>query len=1087
MITVNQQEYDNYTDLPLGSIDRNRKPVKPQIFLALPNRTIIAKLSEAYGIKYYQKLGKINELTFQLPYYIDVGHQHVENPNIDKCRDRYCIKVSLGHQTEWFRIQSCEDGLAEDSHYKSFSAYSLGIELNDRMLLAYKAESYHLRELLEGKLGGLPGLLADTGWTTGYVDSDFLLKYRSYSFDTKRVLDAVNDVAEIFNALIIWDTNQRKIHLYNPERIGQNRGLTFSYYKYLKSLTHKNDMGNLVTRLKVFGKDGLSINRVNPSGTNFLEDYSFFMYPFERDHNKTVLQSSYYMSDGLCHALLDYRAVIEQNTGNYRTMLVEKEAAQIQLTERQTELIQLETDLETIRDNIYLAQTSGSNASEYQQAFALKEQEIRDKQDQIAVVNAELDVIESKIAQLRSQLATTNHFTTAQLDELHPYVIEESWIESNHIDDQKLYDDAKGKLQELRLPKPVINIDIVNFLEVIEEQWNWDKLNLGDTVTIKHEIINLQVKAKIIEIEYDYESLDIRLTIANVRAINDDRQQFIDLWKNSISTSNSLLMNRFRWDGVETELGYVGNVIKQFWNDTKQEIDMAVNQNVIIDRRGITIIDPGDPLKFLRATNGVLALTNDGGNTFRSAITPDKIVAEELMGMIISGERVIVSDPDGILVINGNKMTISNRDYTEVMKLGLIATGQPRCNGSTDRFGMQLENSRNRITIDDCNGFTIDRKQGVNYVTMAQLDTDGILVLNGIKMQQSMISHLSGTLTNGIEITPTEGIVVTRSDNNVRVTLNATDGIRIQRKESGDWQNKLYADTYGVLHVEDLVATRIRIRDGDGHILIDAESKFLNLNEFDTIVGNIAAENITAKLITADEGFISELTVNHLKTLDKNSESGVRNYIDIKNHTAQWITGTSTGVATHATSRNGELLYWSDVNRTSITTVDTGIPAMSYAYDELVKMKIYFESNDPTNYPIIEMGAGGQGNLQKAFIFKDNDGLKIQYFTSATAGSHERSIRMVNNGIFIDYNNEVRNVPIGLAIAGAGSFKSPVTFSGGVKLPNTNYSVIITPNADPQGYIGEWWIANRTTTGFTIDNSGSATTTFDYAVVMHNS
>lgn len=1084
---IDRQGFGNFSDISLGSIDRNRQPIKPEIFLTLPNRMVLAKLTEAYGIKYHQKLGRINEISFNLPYHIDFHHQRIENPHLEQCKERYFLKIILGNQIEWFRIQACEDDLNEDEIGKSFVGYSLGIELNDRILLSYRVESYHLREMLEGKSGGQRGLLSDTGWSVGYIDSDFLLKYRSYNFDTKRVLDAVTEAAEMFNALIVWDTEKRKLHFYNPQRIGQNRGLTFSYYKYLKSLNHKQDMDNLVTRLKVFGKDGLSIIRVNPSGTNFLEDYSFFMYPFERDDDRTVIQSSHYMSDSLCNALLDYRELVERKTGEYTSLLEQKETVQRAVTAGQIELIELEEQLEEIRDSIYLAQTSSQNASEFQREFSLKTQEIDDQRSAIDQLKVQLTLIELSITQLRTQLASEMNFTADQLAELQMYVIEESWIENNHIDDQKLYEDAKEKLRDLRMPKPIIDINIVNFLEVIEEQWNWDKLVLGDTVKIKHEVIDMQFQAKIIEIEYDYENFDIRLTIADVKTINDDRQQFVDLWKNSISTSNSMLMNRFRWDGIESDLGYVGNVIKQFWNETKQEIDMAVNQNVIIDRRGITIVDPGDPLKFLRATNGVLALTNDGGNTFRSAITPDKIVAEELMGMIISGERVVVSDPDGILVINGNKMAISNRDYQEIMKIGLIATNQTPCNGSTDRFGMQLENSRNRITIDDCSGFKIERKQGNNYIAMAHLNSEGVLTLNGIQVEQSRIDHLTGTFTNGIAINPTDGIIVTRSDGNVRINLNAADGIRIQRKESGDWKSKLYADMNGILHVEDLVATRILLRDGDGHILIDANSKFLNLNAFDKIVGNLEAENIKAEVITADEGFIQNLVVNQLKTLQRDAETDTINYIDIQKNTAKWITGKNTGKKEHVKNRNGDLLYWSDTERTSTTTENTGNPAMSYTFDELVKMQIYFESNDPTNYPIIEMGAGGgQENLQKGRIFKDNDGLKIKYFTSQTAGGHERSIRLVNEGIFIDYNNDLKNIPIGIAIAGTGSFKAPVVFSGGAKLPNTNYSVIITPNTNPNGFIGEWWVANKTVTGFQIENSGSATTGFDYAIVMHN-
>ena len=48
---------------------------------------------------------------------------------------------------------------------------------------------------------------------------------------------------------------------------------------------------------------------------------------------------------------------------------------------------------------------------------------------------------------------------------------------------------------------------------------------------------------------------------------------------------------------------------------------------------------------------------------------------------------------------------------------------------------------------------------------------------------------------------------------------------------------------------------------------------------------------------------------------------------------------------------------------------------------------------------------------------------------------------------------------------------------------DTNYIVLVTFSANPGGNLGEWWVINDSTTQFTIYNSGTATTSFKWAVI----
>ncbi|PPA85013.1 hypothetical protein C4A75_09555 [Brevibacillus laterosporus] len=507
------------------------------------------------------------------------------------------------------------------------------------------------------------------------------------------------------------------------------------------------------------------------------------------------------------------------------------------------------------------------------------------------------------------------------------------------------------------------------------------------------------------------------------------------------------------------------------------------------------------------------------------------IVGERIYGRIITGERVVVGDPDGILEIRGNKMVITDRNQREVMWFGLYDT-------KPDRFGVKLENDLNQVIMDRDDGFTINRKKGIEWHKILWLDTNGIihsegLVTKNIKIfsdknellldaeegiidlrpinghlgqnitlstkdgicvtrgnglnriwlnsdsgiaiekrkdnrwfktfyvdldgklvaeelvakrltiinsrdetlldqdalnfdfttldsiilddviissekvtllnqvrslqqtYQTLLSqidtylsqvftdreksypeldkaknkleaaksklvakynrlvsyvtpvfidmnkstsitkdlhsnrtefyqvfkdyHEAATLArnslenfleksslqlgrdyNNVVIDAENGITVTRGDNLVKTILNATEGIKIERKEGGSWEKKFYVDTNGILYAEDLVAKRLILLGGESgeDLIIDANTKFMDLNQFDKIVGNLQAENITAKAITADEGFIADLCVNQQKTINPDAETSTRNYIHIHDQYIKWITGQATGSTT---------------------------------------------------------------------------------------------------------------------------------------------------------------------------------------------
>ncbi|MFE5278888.1 hypothetical protein, partial [Bacillus cereus] len=151
------------------------------------------------------------------------------------------------------------------------------------------------------------------------------------------------------------------------------------------------------------------------------------------------------------------------------------------------------------------------------------------------------------------------------------------------------------------------------------------------------------------------------------------------------------------------------------------------------------------------------------------------------------------------------------------------------------------------------------------------------------------------TLYNGVKISAENGLEVFRSDGKVRTVLNATEGIKIESDTGEGLQEVFFVDTDGNLKTIRLTAQELVIEDGNNRALLDAKNRILYLDNFDVIVGELMAERIKTELletvmVTADDGFINDLTVNRLKTLVDRGTDSV-NYIDIHDNIAAWITG----------------------------------------------------------------------------------------------------------------------------------------------------------------------------------------------------
>ncbi|MNW34048.1 Prophage endopeptidase tail [compost metagenome] len=708
--------------------------IKPKLFLCKPDlrRSTYHKLAGAFHIKQTVSLGNINELSFELPLYITgLGGILKKNTHLDSVRPRFLLRFEKGSYKEYYIIDKIEKS-SNDRDSVFVQCFSLGYELNSKLIKDYSVESYNLTAILRD-------LLKQSIWNIGYIDVQFDLKYRSFEHSGS-VLEGVQKLATTFHSLIVWDTNNRQISFYDPEHFGQNKGFRTSFGRLMKDVTQESNFDEFCTRLMLFGKDGLSIQSVNPLGTNFIQNFSYFMYPFQQDSQGHIISHSDYLSDNLCLKLLQYDALVNSKSGSFQALLTQRNNMEVELSVKENEYAVLYTQLLVIEDNLDTANGTGQSTSDLIQQKNNKSAELTQKQAQIDSLSQEISALEQSIQALKEQLNMENNLTADELKELNAFIIEKEFSSDIYDDPMDLLEDGKREFEKLREPKLVAKVSLVNFFEILTEQHQWNKLVVGDMITVEHEKLGISMRANVTEIEFDYEESSIDVTVSNAKELLTDEDRFLQNLYKSVHSSNVVDMSRTKWDDATTTANEVASVIDNTWNAVKRDIVAGVNESVEISRKGILIKDPDDPDKYIVMQHGQIALTQDGGNSWKTAILPDRIVAERVMGKLLAGVNLQIDATDAA----GNKTFSVNQTGVKIMGLALTIEGGLPANQLDPQF------------------------------------KDGLVQM--------------GRAYNGVVIDTANGLVITTNNNLVRTKLNATEGFSFEKYTSGQWVKELFYD-----------------------------------------------------------------------------------------------------------------------------------------------------------------------------------------------------------------------------------------------------------------------------------------------------
>ena len=114
-------------------------------------------------------------------------------------------------------------------------------------------------------------------WTITYINSALTGKGRNFKESTSYGYEwMVKDVEEAFEVVILFDFYYKTIHVMLPSEVTSMSSVIYTFSNFMKDVEIEEDAENIVTVMSCNG-DNCDIRAVNPTGTNYICDFSYYM------------------------------------------------------------------------------------------------------------------------------------------------------------------------------------------------------------------------------------------------------------------------------------------------------------------------------------------------------------------------------------------------------------------------------------------------------------------------------------------------------------------------------------------------------------------------------------------------------------------------------------------------------------------------------------------------------------------------------------------------------------------------------------------------------------------------------------------
>lgn len=568
-------------------------------------------------------------------------------------------------------------------------------------------------------------------WTIAHIDTELYNLYRIFdiSSDTSIYNLLIENAQAAYECLFQFDRLNKTLSAYTRDNIIKETDIFISFDNLVKELDISPINDGLCTSLSVSGANDMSINLVNPLGTNVIYNLDNVIDSID---DKTGIRL---MTLDTAGAWKNWKAQYDVLKLSYADNLISIKDKKSQILMLQAQLDNINAQIKALNSSIASFDTLEEDKSDLVNQYNAKLAEKDGIEHSITELKSDIKVLEDELYQTNSSLKFSNFFSPAQLKELDNFIIIGSYSDENFaVTDsmtdvdviemtQELFDKASRQLDILSKNRYSFDIDMLcpfftdNFLSFKNQ------LDLGCQITLRDSKNNYYYPLLIgISVSFDKLS-DVSFTFSESLKNQNEQFNLSQLLGKTANVATNLSMNNLKYNSY-VDSGDKESLRKLRTEALNADVNSVINssnQEIIIDDTGILgrkILGNGNyDSKQYRFTNQQLLFTDDAWKHAKLGIgnitLPNGQKAYGINGEVILGDMLI-----------GNNLGIHNANNSFIVD----ENGATLINSTLSITGNE---GKNKMLLDPVNGFKIQKKNGNLFTDMVFLNSDGEANFNG--------------------------------------------------------------------------------------------------------------------------------------------------------------------------------------------------------------------------------------------------------------------------------------------------------------------------------------------------------------------
>lgn len=524
---------------------------------------------------------------------------------------------------------------------------------------------------------------------------DIYVSYETGTFSEQRILrfpyfDTIDDsvykllqsIEESFDCTMDYNTKDKIINVIANANVGKASRPLLSFKTNVLEVT-KTETEEIISALKVIGKDNLDFSEVNIFGGNTIYNYDFYV----KNHMSEECKSHWNR----------YIALINSRQQEFETLKLNMSLTYNKIIKYESEIKSLEKQIKYKKDLLsdFLDGHDKVEQEKLQRELKELESKFNDCMAEYNALNKRYDeykddmkIISDSINRKTASDSQGIIFTEDDLQELDDYTFVRSINDDYYTTPKSLYNNYVKVLDESVIPKIEWTMETDSLMSYLKNSKNG--ITEGDLFTVDEDLENNIGQETIRLVGFEWNVVDN--SIENVEFTNKDKKNEVLSKSSNSSRRSTNASNKVNsWNGIMNDSiisnNFVDSVMREGLDASATMVRNRIGSNRFeLGSAGFYILhgDDGDN-KQMYLGNGLFSITEDGWKTSKVSIDTHGIIAQNVYGKLIAGQELIICTTD-------ETGEVSNSFY-----IGNIKNREPNRDGSN--FGLRIADKDNKERI----------------------------------------------------------------------------------------------------------------------------------------------------------------------------------------------------------------------------------------------------------------------------------------------------------------------------------------------------------------------------------------------------